>query len=145
MISTAYDSVTHTLSEPEKRRSSKSFANCLSFVSGQGVCGLQGPILRLNTGWSNQVRQRIPILSTSLSHSTQGPDTSLPPAELVRDAIRRSTIAHLFELYPLLCEIASSTRTAVAWMPLLDNGGAEEFDARTLASQCLEEIGKELN
>ncbi|KAG5219402.1 Protein MON [Salix suchowensis] len=32
-------------------------------------------------------------------------DTTLPPSELVADAVKRSTVAHLFHMYDLLCDM----------------------------------------
>jgi hypothetical protein len=82
--------------------------------------------------------------STLLTPRCSAIDVSLPSAALIADAVRRSTKAHLFELYPVLCEIATSSRTAIAW--IASEGGKEaiELDARALASQCLAEIGKEM-
>ncbi|KAF7416059.1 hypothetical protein PC9H_002319 [Pleurotus ostreatus] len=37
-------------------------------------------------------------------------DTTLPPSELVADAVKRSTVAHLFHMYDLLCDIAAIPR-----------------------------------
>jgi len=101
-------------------------------------------------------------------------DTTLTPSELIADAIKRSLVAHLFHFYPVLCDIASIPRkTPSAWVmakvplaPTLPagsrlhsnetqlpqnnlsgsepSGKAVELDARTLARQCLREIGKEM-
>jgi hypothetical protein len=44
-------------------------------------------------------------------------DTSLPPAELIADSVKRSSRAHMFHFYSLLCEIASVPRKAPsAWI-----------------------------
>lgn len=37
-------------------------------------------------------------------------NTTLPPSELVADAVKRSTVAHLFHMYDLLCDIAAIPR-----------------------------------
>ncbi|KAG6852839.1 hypothetical protein C0991_008678, partial [Blastosporella zonata] len=98
-------------------------------------------------------------------HAVEQPeiDTSQSPAQLIADAVKRSTTAHLFHFYPVLCEIASIPRkTPSAWvvptksplpsLPLtnghtkseLVQGNAVELDARTLARTCLKELGKEM-
>jgi hypothetical protein len=113
-------------------------------------------------------------------------DTPPTPRELVSDSIKRSTVAHLFHFYPVLCEIASiprrsptasdsdkanrgknerddnkakgklqkkenkerSTRTvadaAVAAADGDVKGNVIELDARTLARDCLKELGREM-
>jgi hypothetical protein len=44
-------------------------------------------------------------------------DTSLPAAELIADSVKRSSRAHMFHFYSLLCEIASVPRKAPsAWI-----------------------------
>jgi hypothetical protein len=48
---------------------------------------------------------------------SQAVDTSLPPAELIADSVKRSSRAHMFHFYSLLCEIASVPRKAPsAWI-----------------------------
>ncbi|KAF4587994.1 hypothetical protein EYR38_009955 [Pleurotus pulmonarius] len=42
--------------------------------------------------------------------ATETPHTTLPPSELVADAVKRSTVAHLFHMYDLLCDIAAIPR-----------------------------------
>ncbi len=85
-------------------------------------------------------------------------DTSLTPSSLIADAVKRSSVAHLFHFYGVLCEIASIPRkTPSTWTispttagisPL--NGhtenvnGAVQLDARDLSRQCLKEVGKEM-
>ncbi|KAL0948488.1 hypothetical protein HGRIS_011055 [Hohenbuehelia grisea] len=96
-------------------------------------------------------------------------DHTLGPSALVADAVKRSTLAHLYHFYPVLCEIASIPRkTPSTWMappkssapakskstkkaanrasglPGHVNGNVVELDARVLARQCLQAIGKEL-
>ncbi|KAG6901567.1 hypothetical protein C0995_010501 [Termitomyces sp. Mi166 len=95
-----------------------------------------------------------------------GADASLSPALLMADVVKRSTVAHLFHFYPVLLEIASTPRKAPsAWVvptkamssagPLTNgytifdsdaqgNVNAVELDARTLAQNCLKEVGKEM-
>jgi hypothetical protein len=142
---------------------------------------------------------------TSFSLSLYSPDHSVflsavstrldrpsTPRELVSDSIKRSTVAHLFHFYPVLCEIASiPRRSPTAWVQASpsdsdkvnhgknerDNGKAKgklqkkenkekstrvvadaaviaggdvikedviELDARTLARDCLKELGREM-
>ena len=112
------------------------------------------------------------------------------PRELVSDSIKRSTVAHLFHFYPVLCEIASiPRRSPTAWIQtsalesdkvnrgknerddgktkgklqrkenkekstrtvadaVVTNGDVKrdvvELDARTLARDCLKELGREM-
>ena len=85
-------------------------------------------------------------------------DQSLPPSTLIADAIKRSTKAHLFHFYTILCEIVSIPRKPpTVWVvpgpPSSTTGSNEdpsssapavELDARTLAKDCLKEVGREL-
>ena len=86
-------------------------------------------------------------------------DQSLPPSTLIADAIKRSTKAHLFHFYPILCEIVSIPRKPpTAWIvprPLSSSregsneepsssATAVELDTRILAKDCLKEVGREL-
>lgn len=90
-------------------------------------------------------------------------ETSLDPKGLITDAVRRSSKAHLFHFYHVFCEIASLPRkTPSAWLssPSEHPGGDGqsrivqeeqekvkdfiEFDARTLARECLKAIGREM-
>lgn len=118
-------------------------------------------------------------------------DRSPTPRELVSDSIKRSTVAHLFHFYPVLCEIASIPRrsptawvqastsdsdkvnrgknerhdgkakgklqkkeskkekiSAVADAAVVADGDVKEdvieLDARTLARDCLKELGREM-
>ncbi|KAI0656026.1 hypothetical protein C8Q70DRAFT_922126 [Cubamyces menziesii] len=95
-------------------------------------------------------------------------DQSLSPSELIADAVKRSTKAHLFHFYPILCEIVAIPRkTPTAWIlsnaprtatapvetstgaveaasDVTNEGQAVELDARVLVKECLKEIGKEL-
>ncbi|KAG6844369.1 hypothetical protein H0H87_007445 [Tephrocybe sp. NHM501043] len=102
-------------------------------------------------------------------HAVEQPkiDVLLSPSHLIADAVKRSTAAHLFHFYPVLCEIASIPRkTPSAWMvtsttpsslSILPTGhtssgsnygqsgaNAVELDARILARTCLKEVGKEM-
>lgn len=61
------------------------------------------------------------------------------------DAVRRSTKAHLYHFYSVLCEIASMAGNApAAWVEDGQQGEAVLKDARQLARQALKEIGKEM-
>lgn len=90
-------------------------------------------------------------------------ETSLDPKGLITDAVRRSSKAHLFHFYHVFCEIASLPRKApFAWLsspsqPPVGDGRSRiaqeeqeetkdfaEFDARTLARECLKSIGREM-
>jgi len=100
-------------------------------------------------------------------------DSALSPSGLIADAVKRSVVAHLFQFYPILCDIASIPRkTPSAWVmaevasPLLpsshmcvdhvditsrgkteklaSNEKVLELDARALARECLKLIGKEI-
>ena len=90
-------------------------------------------------------------------------ETSLDPKGLITDAVRRSPKAHLFHFYHVFCEIASLPRkTPSAWLsspsePSAGDGRSRiareeqeetkdfaEFDARTLARECLKAIGQEM-
>jgi len=90
-------------------------------------------------------------------------ETSLDPKGLITDAVRRSSKAHLFHFYHVFCEIASLPRkTPSAWLSSppehsvgdgrshIAQGEQEktkdfiEFDARTLARECLKAIGQEM-
>ena len=53
----------------------------------------------------------------TVSLPSQAVDTSLPPTELIADSVKRSSRAHMFHFYSLLCEIASVPRKAPsAWI-----------------------------
>ncbi|KAF9484605.1 hypothetical protein BDN70DRAFT_825412 [Pholiota conissans] len=103
----------------------------------------------------------------SLKQPIIGTDIPVPtsPRELISDSVKRTPIAHLFHLYPILCEIASIPRKGPScWISLADKDSREsdslpgsklngvtsprnfvmQFDARRLASETLKEIGKEM-
>ncbi|KAJ7449990.1 hypothetical protein B0H11DRAFT_323334 [Mycena galericulata] len=80
-------------------------------------------------------------------------DATLSPSLLIADAVKRSSVAHLFHFYPVLCEIASIPRkTPSSWVlsraadkassPERDE--VTELDARVLARDCLKEVGREM-
>ncbi|KIL71464.1 hypothetical protein M378DRAFT_65148 [Amanita muscaria Koide BX008] len=86
------------------------------------------------------------------------------PSQLIADAVKRSSIAHLFHFYSVLTEIASKHRPlpamsisalngAMSQSPRLDTHTSDktttddsihDLDARLLARTCLWEIGKEM-
>ncbi len=88
-------------------------------------------------------------------------DQTLTPSALISDAVKRSTKAHLFHFYPILCEIVAIPRKPpTAWIMTgghrmsaesrntsgedASDGHAVELDARTLVKDCLKEVGREL-
>ena len=93
-------------------------------------------------------------------------EASLEPRGLITDAVRRSSKAHLFHFYHVFCEIASlSRKTPSTWLSSpLDHSAGDgrsrvaqeeqekaketnafiEFDARTLARECLKAVGEEM-
>ncbi|PPQ90332.1 hypothetical protein CVT25_007734 [Psilocybe cyanescens] len=100
-----------------------------------------------------------------------GKDIPIPqtPQEVVADSVKRSTVAHLFHFYPVLCEIASIPRRSPTEIRIhrslqtradkievanggtdtldlsgTDGGAVAELDARTVARECLKEIGREM-
>ncbi|KAH9955055.1 hypothetical protein BC827DRAFT_1262095 [Russula dissimulans] len=115
------------------------------------------------------------LSETPSKYATEQPaiDTLLSPSELIADSVKRSTRAHVFHFYALLCEIASIPRKAPnAWITadrlvapgrhagkepanvqthLNDRhvygnglGNLLSLDARLLARECLKEVGREL-
>lgn len=91
-------------------------------------------------------------------------DASLAARALITDAVQRSSKAHLFHYYHILVEMASIPRKSPsAWLASPNNKAtahngnsgiaANEFDgskpvveldARSLARECLRQIGKEM-
>lgn len=119
-----------------------------------------------HTALHNQVIANLSCPTLSSLFSFLAIDVSLPPPLLISDAVKRSSVAHLFHFYPVLCEIASIPRkTPSGWFLASpshrlaakgDNGNttplgtleqseqAIELDARVLARACLKEVGKEM-
>ena len=57
-------------------------------------------------------------------------DSSLNPPELISDAVKRSTKAHLFHFYAILCEIVAIPRkTPTAWVMSASSGSADADNA----------------
>jgi hypothetical protein len=100
-------------------------------------------------------------------------DVSSPPSGPIADAVKRSSRAHVFYFYTLMCEIASVPRKRPnSWIaddrlvatkyekqenggmlsahvasgvgPGVDHGRVLLFDARVLAREYLKEVGREL-
>ncbi|KAH9169937.1 hypothetical protein EDB89DRAFT_1853941 [Lactarius sanguifluus] len=103
------------------------------------------------------------LSTTPSKYATDQPvvDTSLPASELIADSVKRSSRAHVFHFYTLLCEIVSIPRKAAsAWITLAPavhpdhplgrivagagHGHLVSLDARALARECLREVGREL-
>jgi hypothetical protein len=93
------------------------------------------------------------------SHHQLALDSSASQSQIISDAVKCSSIAHLFHFYPILCEIASIPRkTPSTWVSIKSvhpssflsstksarDDQVVELDARTLARACLKEIGKEM-
>jgi len=110
-------------------------------------------------------------LTVSQNYPAIGKDLPIPstPKDLIADSVKRSTIAHLFHFFPVLCEISSIPRKSPSlWILNSDahspwrgkgdekqvvNGvekaidremTAVEQDARALAKECLKEVGREM-
>ena len=89
-----------------------------SFDYGQGRSGRLSQKRHPSTQRSSLVRivSCVPRgILTDVCTATLPPqavDTSLPPAELIADSVKRSSRAHMFHFYSLLCEIASVQRKA---------------------------------
>ena len=101
---------------------------------------------------------------SELTVHSPGIDQTLGATGLIADAIKRSTRAHLFHFYPILCEIVGiSRKTPTAWViqspspkgkdvpsqgavakAETDKDKAVALDARTLVKECLKEIGREM-
>src|SRR5260221_14674864 len=97
-----------------------------------------------------------------------GTDMAIPQTtkELFADSAKRSSVAHLFHFYPLLCELASiphqspsyhSVQNGVRGSSVSDGKSVKdnynrsmrgsavvERDARHLAMECLKKIGREM-
>ncbi|EJU01163.1 hypothetical protein DACRYDRAFT_22928 [Dacryopinax primogenitus] len=82
-------------------------------------------------------------------------DPSLPASSIIRDLMLRSSRAHIYVLYGLLCRIAASSHAGpIAWVApdsALSNTPSKDSpmdpilaDARQLACACLLELGTEM-
>ncbi|KAK7030884.1 Endocytosis and vacuole integrity protein [Paramarasmius palmivorus] len=87
------------------------------------------------------------LSSDPTAHCIEQPsiEQSSTPSQLIADAVKRSSVAHLFYFYPVLCEIASIPRkTPTTWTVVPETDGAARIDARSLAKECLKVVGKEM-
>ncbi|KAG8863454.1 hypothetical protein FRB96_008194 [Tulasnella sp. 330] len=84
--------------------------------------------------------------SSPTVHAKQQPgsEPSLRGHTLVADAIRRSSKAHLYHVYSVLCDIASSSSYHPTVWAEDPKKGVVELNSRQLARQALREIGKEM-
>jgi hypothetical protein len=98
---------------------------CTSYESsnyGRGRCGRLSRHHRLNMQWSSPVCNTILfcrrwLIYRNAQSAPEAIDASLPPSELIADAVKRSSRAHMFHFYSLLCEIASVPRKSPnAWI-----------------------------
>ncbi|KAK7039339.1 protein MON2 [Favolaschia claudopus] len=103
--------------------------------------------------WSGSLWAAVSEEPSTFAVEQPAVDTSLSPSLLIADAVKRSSIAHLFHFYPVLCEIASIPRKAPStWVlqGVVDKVSPSqadntiELDARVLARDCLKEVGKEM-
>ncbi|OCH93573.1 hypothetical protein OBBRIDRAFT_885401 [Obba rivulosa] len=128
-------------------------------------------VLRL---WPGTLWAALSASPSAFSVEQPAVDTTLEPAQLIADTIKRSTIAHLFHFYPIFCEIVSiprktptawvmtkaartstdfsanseDVRKSVSWTQVASGaaqeGRAVELDARFLVKECLKEVGREM-
>ncbi len=98
---------------------------CTSYESsnyGRGRSGRLSRSHRLNMQWSSPVCSTILyrrhwLMYGNAQSAPEAIDASLPPSELIADAVKRSSRAHMFHFYSLLCEIASVPRKSPnAWI-----------------------------
>lgn len=118
--------------------------------------------------WSGTLWAALSESPSKFSDSQPAVDVTLSPSALIADVVRRSSVAHLFYFYSVLCEIASIPRkTPSAWVIMNsspsetnqerrgnllrphigapeEGSDAMEVDARTLARKALQVLGKEM-
>ncbi|KAG1868360.1 hypothetical protein DFJ58DRAFT_698074 [Suillus subalutaceus] len=118
--------------------------------------------------WSGTLWAALSESPSKFSDSQPAVDVTLSPSAHIADVVKRSSVAHLFYFYSVLCEIASIPRkTPSAWVissssppetnqerrgnslqPHIgapeEGGDAMEVDARTLARRALQILGKEM-
>jgi hypothetical protein len=94
------------------------FGNCLKCVFGPGRCGRPFKAGRRRLPWNSRVWLFLRFVEYFLLTTFhKALDPSLSPSQLIPVAIQRSSIAHLFHFYPLLCEIAAlPTKPPSAWV-----------------------------
>ncbi|KAJ8092074.1 Endocytosis and vacuole integrity protein [Marasmius tenuissimus] len=66
------------------------------------------------------------------------------PKELISDSVKRSSLAHLFYFYPVICEIAAIPRKMPSSFVDQGAGDVKEVDARSLSGECLRAVGREM-
>jgi len=158
------------MKECEKTNSCMFYNNFVISRFGRVLCSPPMPVIRLR--WST-----IYLVRASLSFIIPEPndllavDISLSHTELLANISKRGNRAHLFQLYPLLCQIATTRRKgSVVWLIhrntpltpassprrsdndetpldpklLLPHYSLMDLTANQLATMCLEEIGLEL-
>ncbi|KAG2037155.1 hypothetical protein BDR03DRAFT_1092081 [Suillus americanus] len=118
--------------------------------------------------WSGTLWAALSESPSKFSDSQPVVDVSLSPSAHIADVVKRSSVAHLFYFYSVLCEIASIPRkTPSAWVitsssspgtnqerrgnslqphigALEEGGDAMEVDARIFARKALQILGKEM-
>lgn len=93
-----------------------SFASFWSSVCGQEPYGQRCRIAPPNTLLNSRVSLLRPVHFVSSDPRT-GIDQTLEPTQLISDAVKRSSKAHLFHFYPTLNEIVAIPRkTPAAWV-----------------------------
>jgi hypothetical protein len=60
-------------------------------------------------------------------------DSTATQSQLIADAVKRSSVAHLFHFYPVLCEIASIPRKAPSMWVMADVEGSRRQSSLSLA------------
>jgi hypothetical protein len=113
---------------------------------GQGRSGLHSPQPRRNTRRNNLVRiLSFPVLLRA-DVVLIAVDTSLPPSEVIADSVKRSSRAHVFHFYALLCEIVSVPRKAPStWVVaerLASGGKGKEKDEGPIAVRVHHPLGR---
>ena len=150
----------------ERRNYFTFFTSCLNYDYGRGHYGplcltIQRSIVQDSQVWKPLASAL--ILSTQRPSQDLGTDMDIPQTikELFADSAKRSSVAHLFHFYPLLCELASIPQSPS--YHLMQNGSRDsmrsvsneksvnrgssavvERDARHLAMECLKRIGREM-
>ncbi|KAG8906680.1 hypothetical protein FRB99_006381 [Tulasnella sp. 403] len=80
---------------------------------------------------------------TQYSSTLPPVNTKLNGAALIADAVRRSSRAHLYHFYGVLCEMASIQGTPPSvWVE--EGGMAKQMSSRDLTRDALRDIGKEM-
>lgn len=69
-------------------------------------------------------------------------DTSLPASELIADSVRRSSRAHIFHFYALLCDIVSVPRKAPSAWVMAEHLATSARDERPIAVRVHHPLGR---